>query len=352
MIVSDTVRPVRIGIIGLGGIAMTHLAQCRAMEGGVILQAAAELDPVRREEVCREYGIRHSYEDGIRMMDQEKLDGVIICVPPFLREPLIRCALERGVGILCEKPLATSLDEGRRILDVCRLHPGIPVLVNFKMRQGRNFQLAKEWLEKEEVGKPTAILARYALVTDPGIWAPPRWFWDMKASGGLLVENAGHMIDYILWIAGRAERIFGYTQQKSIASLPETYMRESDTEDHAVIIMEHESGCTTTFVNTICYPGNRDGSIEIATSRGYFIEISECVRLKIRRGEELMLDCPEEPYGIGDGYTLMQFIGALRGKGIGMAATAEEGYRVLEAALMTRESSRTGGWLDCREGRR
>lgn len=339
---------VRIGIIGLGGIARTHLEQCRAMGDHVIVQAAAEPDGSRRRPVCSEYGITHCYDDGISMMDQEELDGVIICVPPFLREPLIRCAVEKGIGVLCEKPLATGLEEGRRILDICRAHPEVPVLLNFKMRQGGNFQRAKQWMDKE-AGRPTAILARYALVTDPDIWAPPRWFWDIKASGGLLIENAGHMIDYIMWIAGKADMIWGYTKQKSIASLPEDYMRKSQTEDHAVIVMEHEGGCTTTFVNTICYPGNRDGSIEIATSRGYFLEISECVRLRIRKGEEILAEYEEEPYGIGDGYTLKQFIEVLKGGEKGWAATAEDGYLALEAAVRARESARTGNWVHIRE---
>ena len=50
---------VRVGIIGLGGIARTHLEQCRAMGDHVILQAAAEPDGSRRRQVCSEYGITH-----------------------------------------------------------------------------------------------------------------------------------------------------------------------------------------------------------------------------------------------------------------------------------------------------
>lgn len=341
-------RKVRIGIVGLGGIAQTHLRQCRDMAKRVEVVAGAEIRQDLRERVCAQYSIPAAYGDGITMMEQEKLDGVVLCVPPALRESLIRCALEKGIAVLCEKPLAVTLEEGERILACCREHPEIPVLVNFKMRQGENFQRVKEFLGLPEVGSPIAILSRYALVTDPAIWTPPRWFWDQDSSGGLLIENGGHMLDYILWIAGRAVRVFSHTEQKMLAARPEDYMRESRTEDHAVLILQHENGCTTTFVNTICYPGNRDGSIEIATTGGYFLEVSECVHLRIRKGEEILVDTSEEAYGIGDGYTLRHFIALLRQETQEPFVSVQDGYRALEIAVKARESAERGEWMEVR----
>lgn len=348
--VKEMDRKVRIGIVGLGGIAQTHLRQCRDMAGRVEVVAGAEIRSDLRKQVCARYSIPSAYKDGITMMEREILDGVILCVPPAIREPLIQCALERGIGVLCEKPLAVTLEEGERILKCCREYPKIPVLVNFKMRQGENFQRVKEFLSCPEVGRPVAILSRYALVTDPAIWTPPRWFWDRDISGGLLIENAGHMIDYILWTAGRVKRLFGYTEQKMLSTRPEEYMKKSGTEDHAVLILQHENGCTTTFVNTICYPGNRDGSIEIATTGGYFLEVRECVHLRIRKGEEILVDTKDEAYGIGDGYTLKHFTALLRQEVQESFVSVQDGYNALEVAVKARESAERGTWMEIRRG--
>ena len=125
-------------------------------------------------------------------------------------------------------------------------------------------------------------------------------------------------------------------------------MRESRTEDHAVLILQHENGCTTTFVNTICYPGNRDGSIEIATTGGYFLEVSECVHLRIRKGEEILVDTSEEAYGIGDGYTLRHFIALLRQETQEPFVSVQDGYRALEIAVKARESAERGEWMEVR----
>jgi predicted dehydrogenase len=99
--------------------------------------------------------------------------------------------MEKNIPTLCEKPLATNIAEADRIIRAVK-KSGAPLLVNFKMRQGENFQRIKEYLQKPEVGHPLTIMSRYALVTDPEIWSPPKWFWDEKISGGMLIENGGH----------------------------------------------------------------------------------------------------------------------------------------------------------------
>lgn len=336
----------KVGFIGLGGISAAHIRECRELSGSVVMQAATEVREDQLKNICDANDIPARYKDYKKMLDESALDAVFINTPPVGRYEMIKDCLEHRVAVLCEKPMATTLEEGDRILEICEKYRDTPVLLNFKMRQGHNFQKIKKYLEDPEVGRPITIGARYALVTDPAIWAPPKWFWDLKISGGLLVENAGHMIDYILWIAGPVKRLFAHTEQKTIPCLKEDYMRKSGTEDHAVLIMQHENGCTTTFVNTICTPGNRDGSIEIATSGGYFFEIFECIHLRVRKGEEIIYESPVEDYHIGDGYTTRHFINEVLLRKKTPYISENDGYAALKIALAARESSKKGKWVE------
>jgi len=337
-------KPIKMGIIGLGGISDSHIRKYLSMDGKVILQAAAEVDRERLETVCGKYSITESYMDPIELIRNANIDALTICMPPIKRAELIEEAMKRGLPTLCEKPLATNMPEAERIKEACS-RSKVPLLVNFKMRQGENFQKIRELLQKPEVGKPLTILCRYALVTDPSIWSPPKWFWDMDTSGGLLIENGGHIIDYLLWIAGDVEKLYAFLEQKQIPMLPEPWIKSSKTEDNAVLIMKHKNGCTTLLLNTICYPGNRDASLEIATDGGYFIELDECVRLRIRKGEKIVTELTDQKYGVGEGYTDNHFINDVILGGKKPFVSEHDGIAALKVALAARESARSGNWV-------
>ena len=336
---------VRMGIVGLGGISRTHISCYKSMADRVTLQAAAEINEDVLKKVCAEESIPQAYTDPVKMIREADIDALTICMPPIMRDKLIRAAAERGIPVLCEKPLATTLEEANEIEQIIAEHP-IPLLVNFKMRQGENFQKIREFLQRPDVGKPLSIMCRYALVTDPEIWQPPKWFWDLKVSGGLLIENGGHIIDYLLWIAGGVESVFAYTEQKTIQSRSEAYMRDTQTEDNAVVIMKHKNDCTTVFLNTICYPGNRDASLELATEGGYFMEIFECRHLRVRKGEKVILDLPEESYSIGDCFTSKHFINDVILNHQKPYVDYKDGVAALKVALAARESAAQKQWVE------
>jgi predicted dehydrogenase len=294
--------------------------------------------------VCAKYSILERYDDPLKLISEANIDALTICMPPVKRAEIIEAAMKKGIPTLCEKPLTTNQSEADRILAACE-KSNAPFLINFKMRQGENFQKIREYLQKPGVGPPLTIMCRYALVTDPSIWTPPEWFWDMDISGGMLIENGGHIIDYLLWIAGDVEKLYAVVEQKTIASLPEAYMRVSETEDNAVVIMKHRNGCTTTLLNTICYPGNRDASLEIATRGGYFLQINECKHLQIRKGDKIIFDAPEQAYDVGDGYTDDHFINDVLLAGKTPFVTVNDGIAALRIAFAARESGRSGNWV-------
>ena len=101
-------QPCKIAVIGTGGRAQAHLSTIPRLHDVYTLCAVCDLDPARAEEVGGRFGVL-GYTDVIEMLERERPDVALIAVPPDGHHILtVRCA-ERGVHVLCETPIATTL---------------------------------------------------------------------------------------------------------------------------------------------------------------------------------------------------------------------------------------------------
>ena len=107
----------RWGVLGSGGIAPTHLISLR--RAGVEVVGVADVDPAARDRVAREFGVA-TYESIQTLLDRAQPEAVTIALPAPLHLPAARLAADRGVHVLCEKPLATSAAECDEMLEACR----------------------------------------------------------------------------------------------------------------------------------------------------------------------------------------------------------------------------------------
>ena len=118
-------KPLRVGLIGCGGIAGAHMRAYRQLEG-VEVTAAAEIIPHRLRSFGESWGIEKLYPDYEVMLEREKLDIVSVCTTPFAHCAPTIAAAEAGVrGIFCEKPMAMNLAEADGCIpDYCRSGKG------------------------------------------------------------------------------------------------------------------------------------------------------------------------------------------------------------------------------------
>ena len=113
----------RVGIIGAGWwAANTHAPQLKAT-GAVEIVAACRRDPVRLKEFSEKVGVPHTFTDYEEMLDKSTLDAVVVCSPHSLHYPHVKAALERGLPVLSDKPLAKKLcdDSAQRLLALVKL---------------------------------------------------------------------------------------------------------------------------------------------------------------------------------------------------------------------------------------
>lgn len=148
-------RKVRIGIIGCGGIANSHMQQYEKFDD-VEVVAFADLIEGRAEEFREKYGVENAkcYRSHTEMLADEslKLDGVSICTYNRQHAPCTIAALEKGINVLLEKPMCVTLEEG---IDMMRAEKksGKILTIGFQPRFDESMQLVKKVIQSGVLGK-------------------------------------------------------------------------------------------------------------------------------------------------------------------------------------------------------
>jgi predicted dehydrogenase len=147
-----TKRPIRVGIIGAGWwAANTHAPALRAIEN-VEIVAACRREPARLAEFAAKVGVPATFTDHEAMLDGAGLDAVIVCSPHALHFAHVRAALERGLPVLTDKPLAIRSQDGE---DLVRLatEKGVPLAVFFGHAYDSTYRYAARQIRTGGLGR-------------------------------------------------------------------------------------------------------------------------------------------------------------------------------------------------------
>ena len=151
----------RIGVIGAGFIVRNcHLEAYR--KAGFNPVAITSLDQEQSKEVAALHKIQTVYPTWKELVDDKSIEIIDIAVPPHVQPDIVeyicRHAADHVKGILCQKPIAMSLEEARRIVSLGD-EAGIPIAVNSNMRYDQSMRALKRILDKGLIGKPVIASA-------------------------------------------------------------------------------------------------------------------------------------------------------------------------------------------------
>lgn len=149
----DTSKVVKIGIIGTGWIAEAHVdAYLRCPDVEII--AAVDIIPGKTEEFCRRMGLNHvrCYEDHKECLEKEELDAVSVCTYNQTHAECAVEALDKGVHVLCEKPMSVTLEDA---VQMCRAEKrsGKLLSIGFQPRLDGNMKMIKKIVQSGELGQ-------------------------------------------------------------------------------------------------------------------------------------------------------------------------------------------------------
>lgn len=245
-------KKLKIGLVGLGNIGQTHFEILTKLEQVDIVGVCDVVKEKATDFAAKANTI--AYNSHIDLFDQSGLEAVIIAVPHYDHPTLAIDAFERGLHVLCEKPLAVHVNEARRTIEAYRAakkaHPG---LVFGMMFQERTLPFYKKIKEIVDAG----VLGRLMRVT----WINTAWFrsqayyesGDWRATwagegGGILTNQCPHNLDFYQWVFGVPKRISGHAHIGKYHNI--------EVEDEVTAYFEHESGMVGHFiVSTAESPG-------------------------------------------------------------------------------------------------
>ncbi len=199
---------IRLGIIGTGAMGEEH-ADAFAVMDGVTCVACCDVNEERASTFADKYGIEAVYEDSTAFFEHAGLDAVSIVTTDKTHAGLALQAIDTGLHVLCEKPLATSVDDARKMSEVATA-AGIIHLVNFSYRRSAALMAARDLIGSGEIGRLIHFEAHYLqswLVSKKwGDWhTEDKWLWRLSTedgSGGVLGDIGVHLLDFVTFPAG------------------------------------------------------------------------------------------------------------------------------------------------------
>jgi predicted dehydrogenase len=193
-------KNLRVGIIGVG-IGQAHIGGYKKATGGEVV-ALCDLNTERAEQVKKETGLENAkiFADHQTMIKELELDAVSVCLPNKFHAPVAIDALNAGLNVLCEKPLAMSAAEGQQIADAAA-KAGKNCMVGQVNRFRSDSQYLKKQILAGELGN--VYYAHTGWLRKRGIPGYGGWFTTKELSGGgPLIDIGVHMLDIAWWLCG------------------------------------------------------------------------------------------------------------------------------------------------------
>ena len=263
------------------------------------------------------------------------VDVVDICTPTHLHAEFTLRAAAAAKHVICEKPIALTVGEGRRMIVACRT-AGVRLLVAHVLRFFPEYRLAREMTARGDIGAP-AVLRLSRCTFRPR--KTDNWYVDPERSGGMMLDLMVHDIDYARWVAGDVVRVFAKAAQTS---------GRPDETDHALAILTHRSGAISHLEGSWAYPPPIfQTRFEIAGSAG-LIEFPgpapAAIEMHLRGGEgsnhEVQL--PRSPLHESPYATQLRAFHEALTSGTDPPVSAEDGLAAVRIARAAIESARRG----------
>ena len=240
---------IKVGIIGLGGIARGSHIPALKKRPDVEITAVCDSDEAVLNNIADELGVRYRFSDYNDLLKIDELEVVDICTPNFLhKDPAVK-ALNAGKHVLVEKPIARNAEEGAEIVDAAR-RSGKKLMVAYCWRWHPGARALKRFIDAGDLGD--IYYARVHALRRRGI---PNWgvFTDKeRQGGGPLIDIGCHLLDLTLWLMGHPKPIaasgkcyteFGNKPPGASKFGPWDHTKYS-VEDFATGLIRFENGAT------------------------------------------------------------------------------------------------------------
>ena len=223
-----TSKEFKVGIIGLGRIGAVHMEAWDALEGAKVVAACDSNAGARAAAAQKGLAV---FADPAEMLASMELDAVGICAPPNQHQPLAEVCFDKGIPVLCEKPLAADGQSATALVESAHRHRARFQLAT-KFRHVPDLQAARLLMADGAIGEPLTFRIEFSGPVDMS----QRWNSDPSMSGGgVLIDNGSHALDLTRFLFSPIENVMAVSL-KAVQKL--------EVEDSALLLVSTECGVT------------------------------------------------------------------------------------------------------------
>ena len=313
---------IRIGLLGAGSVGLAHLESLATNPEAQVV-GICDNNRARAEAAAQRVGasVHINYRS---LLESERLDALVVCVPPFARSEPESAAARAGIHLLLEPPVALSVEKARQIQKEVE-KAGVVASVAYPWRYLSGADRARELLKDR----------RAALVRGLRLGAAPRQGWRRKreSCGGLMLLDAGHLLDLARCLAGDVAAVFAQQSQGVVAADAADY----DIEDVSVATLRFRSGAVGEVIAAAVAP--REESLLSVTAGELELRLTPESLEVVEAGKRTSLQHSEA----GLAACQRAFLEAVKaGEPARVRSSFGDAVRTLEAALAVNESAQTG----------
>jgi len=318
---------VRWGVLGAGSVAQRRVMPAMNDNPQCEIGALMVRDLGRAEKLAESFGVERCYDRVDALLDDPDVDAIYVSSPVYLHCEHVLAAAERGRHVLCEKPMAASSDECRKMIAACKA-TGVHLEVCFVLRGWPIYHRVKAMMDSGQLGQMVELRAHLAKRTPR---SEDEWRLDPgKGGGGILIDVGAHYLDLFRYLAGDFAKI--------------AYMGSSQAfgwavEDSAFVTVSFQSGAHGV-LGISCAVPHSGNLLEVYGTEGTLL-LGKELTVVTDKGEET------QPTAFPDYYSglLAHFCRCVAEGGEPMAS-GTDGLRNLEAIETAYRSEREGRILE------
>lgn len=346
-------KQVRVGIIGIGGIAEKHIRELLQCEDATIVALCdIEQKALARGREKTGVPVEKCYTDYRALIADEAVDAVEICTPNYLHAEMARAALAAGKPINLEKPIALSYEQAKTVLDA-EASSATFGMTCFSYRFMPAVRYAKSLVDCGCIG--TVVGLNVAYLKSSAFWEGRALEWRFekeKAGSGVVGDLGVHLIDLAQLLAGNIVALCSTYQTvvKERPTLDGKGVGKVSTDDSCSFIARFACGAEGCFHITRCAIGHANTiRYDVYGERGSLsFDLNDPTVLTVCRAEGDPKDCQGETVKVPEEFYLSQeqgFINAVLGKRDALFPTISDGaesQKVVDAIL---RSAERGAWM-------
>ncbi|MGW5366395.1 Gfo/Idh/MocA family protein [Actinopolymorpha pittospori] len=336
---------VRIGFIGVGEIARSHLVNLMTIPEAEVVAltdiSTENVDRAKREvdeqlaqagpasgESDRRLAQAVAYTDYRLMLRNERLDAVYICLPPFAHGDPEQAVIESGLPMLVEKPVSLSLAMSADILRMVR-SKDLLVATGYQTRYAGYVERARKLIAGRTIGM--------ALVTRFGATPSNNWYHRQDKSGGQVIEMATHQVDLLRYLVGEVESVYA----AACTRINDKVQPDYDIFDVNCMTMTFRNGSVANFATNFIshHGGPMSGPALHIFCDGLTASLGSGLRAISADGTEEIVDSDGSPMALED----QAFVRAVaENRRELVKSDYENGVRTLAVTIANDRSARTG----------